>query len=227
MAGITTVIVEDDPMVLEVNRRYVEAVEGFCVVGLAESVREGVALVTRLAPQLAIIDVYLPDGSGLEVLREFRRRGLATDVIMVTAARDVDTVRTALRLGAIDYLVKPFHFVRFRSALESYRRIYWSLHCKTALGQEEIDDLVRPGKRQDGGEYLPKGLAEVTMKQVLALLAKEGRALSAEEVAAGLGISRVSARRYLDYLARTGRTELEAKYGAVGRPVHKYRLLSG
>lgn len=221
MIGI--LIVEDDPMVLEVNRQYIEAVGGFEILGVADHAAQALSLVKKLKPQLLILDIFLPDRKGTEVLQEIRRLDLPTDVIMVTAARDVDTIQQGFRYGVVDYIVKPFRFERIKSALESYRQIYYQLQSKDALNQKEIDDIGF-GKVKANDIVLPKGLTETTLKQVLLLLLKGGKSYSAEEVAAGVGLARVTARRYLEYLEKTGKVELELQYGSVGRPVNRYRV---
>lgn len=211
-------------MVMEVNRQYIEAVSGFKILGGADHAAEALRLVRELLPQLLILDIYLPDQKGIEVLQEIRLLGLPTDVIMVTAARDVDTIQQGFRYGAVDYIVKPFQFERIKSALESYRDMYHQLQKKEALNQAEID-AIGLGKVRTNEEELPKGLTETTLKQIVLLLMKEGRSYSAEEVAEGIGLARVTARRYLEYLEKTGRAELELQYGSVGRPLNRYRIL--
>lgn len=221
MIGI--VIVEDDPMVLEVNKQYIEAVGGFRILGTAGHAAEGLELVCQLRPQLLLLDIFLPDQKGLEVLKEIRRLALPTDVLLVTAARDVETIQQGFRYGIVDYIVKPFRFERIKSSLESYRDMYYRLQEKEALNQAEIDDMGL-GKVKTVKEELPKGLTETTLKQVLLLLVKGKNSYSAEEVASELGLSRVTARRYLEYLEKTGKAELELQYGSVGRPVNRYRI---
>lgn len=221
---IGLVIVEDDPMVLEVNRQYIEAVGGFKILGVADHAAEALRLVNELKPQLLILDIFLPDRKGSEVLQEIRQLGLPTDVIMVTAARDVETIQQGFRYGAVDYIVKPFRFERIKSALESYRNMYHRLQKKEALNQAEIDDMGLGQVKINEEEVLPKGLTETTLKQVLLLLLKCKQSCSAEEVAAGVGLARVTARRYLEYLEKTGKVELELQYGSVGRPINRYRI---
>lgn len=221
MIGI--VIVEDDPMVLEVNKQYIEAVGGFRVLGTAGHAAEGLELVRRLRPHLLLLDIFLPDQKGIEVLQEIRRLELPTDVLLVTAARDVETIQQGFRYGIVDYIVKPFRFERIKSSLESYRDMYYRLQGKEALDQAEIDDMGL-GKVRIVEETLPKGLTETTLKQVFLLLVKGKKSYSAEEVASEVGLSRVTARRYLEYLEKTGKAELELQYGSVGRPVNRYRI---
>lgn len=220
---IDIVIVEDDPLVLEVNKQYVEAVGGFRILGTAGHAAEGLELVCQKQPQLLLLDIFLPDQQGIEVLREIRRLALPTDVLLVTAARDVETIQQGFRYGIVDYIVKPFRFERIKSSLESYRDMYYRLQGKEALNQAEIDDMGL-GKVKAVKEELPKGLTETTLKQVLLFLLKGRQSYSAEEVASELGLSRVTARRYLEYLEKTGKAELELQYGSVGRPVNRYRI---
>lgn len=223
MKAIQTVIVEDDPMVAEINCRYIAAVDGFVVAGTAQTGGEAKTLILTCQPELVILDIYLPDRSGLDILREIRQQGLPTDVIVVTAARDTDTIQLSLRYGAIDYIVKPFKFERIKNALECYRLMYHKLQSKQVFDQKEIDRLTTA--KAPPRESLPKGLAEITMKQILLHLFKQTSAVSAEEVAGAVGLARVTARRYLDYLVKSGRLELEVRYGTVGRPVNRYRIL--
>lgn len=225
---IRTLIVEDDPMVLEVNKQFVLATDGFDIVGLARSGTEALQLITEVAPHLVILDIYLPDLDGLSTLTEIRRRNDPVDVILVTAARDSETIQNVFRHGAIDYIVKPFKFDRFKQALESYRSLHRSLQ-KDSLDQEEIDRLSNPKKAEGQAALpagqLPKGLNEVTLKQVLLFLMKQTEALSAEEVAEGVGLARVTARRYLDFLQKRGKVRLEVQYGSVGRPINRYHVV--
>jgi two-component system response regulator DctR len=221
--GIPTIIVEDDPMVMQVNKQYIEEIGGFEIVGTAETGYEALSLIRELTPSLVILDIYLPDLDGIQTLKELRTSNLPSDVILVTAARDVDTIQNAFRYGAIDYIIKPFKFSRLKSALESYKLLHSKLHRKTSLDQDEIDDLTMNKTRLQ--ETLPKGLNEVTLRQILLFLLKSNEPLSAEEVAEGIGLARVTARRYLDYLEKAGKLVLEAQYGSVGRPVNRYRVV--
>lgn len=223
MRGIPTIIVEDDPMVMQVNKQYIEEIGGFEIVGTAETGYEALSLIRELTPSLVILDIYLPDLDGIQTLKELRTSNLPSDVILVTAARDVDTIQNAFRYGAIDYIIKPFKFSRLKSALESYKLLHSKLHRKTSLDQDEIDDLTMNKTRLQ--ETLPKGLNEVTLRQILLFLLKSNEPLSAEEVAEGIGLARVTARRYLDYLEKAGKLVLEAQYGSVGRPVNRYRVV--
>src|SRR5437879_4770083 len=141
MTAIRTLVVDDDFMVAKVHRAYVERVAGFEVVGVAHSGAEALEAVDRLQPDLLVLDIYLPDVSGLTVLQELRRRQAAMDVIMVTAARDVDSLRAAMAGGALRYIVKPFNFARFSETLETYRRFAGRRSVLAEVDQADVDRL--------------------------------------------------------------------------------------
>jgi two-component system, CitB family, response regulator DctR len=228
------VIIEDDPMVTEVNRTYVEASGPFRVVGAARNGKEGVLITAELVPDLVILDVYLPDLDGVHVLKELRRRELPVDVIMVTAAQDAETIQEVLRSGAVDYIIKPFKFERIKSTLQAYARMHGDLSQSPIVSQEQLDRLAPglgatpPGPAQEPppvpavAEPLPKGLTEWTLRQVLLYLINQERPLSASEVADGIGLARVTVRRYLDYLVQRRQLRVEQHYGGVGRPMYRY-----
>ncbi len=222
---ITTLIVEDDPMVLEINRQFIERVEGFSVKGTAQNFNEAERLLGELKPQLVILDIYLPDTSGVELLKKIRSLGFPVDVIMITAARDRSIIQDVLRYGAIDYIIKPFKFSRLQNSLLSYKVLRNKLEENGTLDQEEIDSLKNAGTPPKSFENLPKGLNEITLRQVFLCVVKKKRGLCAEEVAEGVGIARVTARRYLEYLDSKGIAQLELQYGSVGRPINRYSIV--
>lgn len=218
-------LIEDDPMVQEVNRQMIEQVDGFTVIGLAGNGEEGLRLIDELHPDLAMIDIYMPQLDGLETLKQIRARGHEVDIIAITAASDIETVRRVLQNGAFDYIVKPFKFERLKQALENYRTFRRSLAEKESLTQVKLDALRRAAEQPAGpSSELPKGLNEVTLEKVIAYLRGHRFPVSAEEVAEGVGIARVTARRYLEYLEKTGKVVLDVQYGGVGRPVNRYHL---
>lgn len=223
---IRTLIVEDDLHVAAIHRGYLERLGGFEVVAEARTAQAALDAVARTHVDLVLLDVYLPDGSGLDVLRRIRALDRShVDVIAITAARDVDTLRAALQGGAAHYLVKPFDFAAFSEKLESYAAARARLASARELDQEEVDrvvGLLRPEPRT----ALPKGLSGTTLDLVASALRDAGGALSATEVAARTGLSRVSARRYLDHLVRGGKAELTLRYGSAGRPEHRYLWLA-
>ena len=224
MKGLRTLVVDDDFMVARVHCGYIERVADFEVVGVAHSGADALAQVDRLRPDLVVLDIYLPDMSGLDVLRELRQRQATVDVIMVTAARDVASVRAAMQGGVLHYIVKPFDFARFREALEAYRRLVQQGSGLAVVEQSDVDHMYA-AVRAAPMPVLPKGLNRPTLEMVVRYLGQRPEAASAQDVADGTGVSRGTARRYLEFLEAQGRTRMELRYGAAGRPEHRYRLV--
>ncbi|WP_445396727.1 response regulator [Streptomyces sp. LE64] len=218
---IEVLVVDDDVRVADVNAAYVEKITGFRVAAKAYNAAEALAQVEHGKVDLVLLDHYLPDETGLDVVRRLRERGHQTDVIMVTAARDVGTVQAAMRLGALQYLVKPFAFSGLRSKLEAYAALQLTLRGGGEAEQAEVDRIF--GALAVRGEpALPKGHSPTTAELVRkALLSAEGP-VSAQELADRTRLSRQTAQRYLKLLERAGRVRLSLKYGETGRPEHRY-----
>jgi response regulator of citrate/malate metabolism len=220
---IDVLVVDDDFMVARIHRGYVERLEGFRVVGEVHTGGEVVEAVRGLRPHLVLLDVYLPDRNGLDVLRDLRAEAdLSVDVVAVTAARDVETVRAALHGGVASYLVKPFTFATFAERLHRYADARREMDRTGDLAQEDVDRVFAVVRRP-GAVVLPKGLSTATAALVVKALQAEAGDLSAAETAERVGISRVSARRYLEHLCSTGQAEQGLRYGTSGRPEHRYR----
>ncbi|MFZ5822895.1 MAG: response regulator [Bacillota bacterium] len=224
MRPIRVLIVDDEPLVVQVNRFFVEEVEGFKVIGTARNGSAALEAAERLKPDLILLDVYMPDKDGLEALQELRANGVPADVILVSAAQDPQIVQAALRGGAHDYVIKPFRPERLRAALESYRDVKSTLKSAVRLSQKELDKVWRTPVVVNREEPA-KGLNEKTLDQVMTYLREQSTPPTAAEVADGLGMSRVTARRYLEFLVKQGRVKLEMQYGGVGRPLNRYILV--
>jgi response regulator of citrate/malate metabolism len=221
---IRTLVVDDDFRVADLHRLYTERVGGFEVVGVADSGAQALAMAERLRPNLVLLDIYLPDMSGLDVLRGLRETGTAIDVITITAAKDVETIRATMQGGSVHYLIKPFTFTVFREKLQSYADVQSRLSRVSEASQADVDHLY--GLLRSGlGEELPKGLSAATRDLVVSALRSASEALSASDVARMSGLSRVTARRYLEHLSSGGLVEVSMLYGAPGRPEHRYRLI--
>ncbi|MET8944768.1 response regulator [Streptomyces sp. NPDC004542] len=219
---IEVLVVDDDVRVARVNTAYVAKVPGFHVAAQAHSAAEALHWLQTLPRlDLVLMDHYLPDETGLAVVREMRRRGHQTDVIMVTAARDVSTVQAAMRQGALQYLVKPFGFAGLRAKLEAYAQLRRTLDGGGEAEQAEVDRIF--GALSAPSEpALPKGHSPTTAELVRRSLMNADDPLSAQEIAERTGVSRQTAQRYLKLLERTGRARLTLKYGDAGRPEHRY-----
>jgi response regulator of citrate/malate metabolism len=219
---IRTLVVDDDPMTASIHRSYVERVPGFEVIGEAHSGGEAFAYVRTFHPDLLLLDIYLPDMSGIDLLRDLRERGSHVDVIAITAAKDVDTLRAAIHGGVVHYLVKPFFFEALRERLESYAAHRSRLDRLSEPEQADIDHVFAL-LRTHGRTSLPKGISAPTLARVIETVRGSEADATAVDVAERAGISRGTARRYLEYLAGTGAVELSLRYGATGRPEHLYR----
>lgn len=221
---IRTLIVDDDFRVADLHHAYVEKVAGFMVVGEAGTGAEALRMVATTRPDIILLDIYLPDMSGLDVMRTLRESASRVDIIAITAARDVESLRSAMHGGVVHYLIKPFRFAALQEKLQSYAAMRQRLARLSQADQQAVDTLYNI-LRQSAGESLPKGLSRPTLDLVVRILQEAGRDLAATEVADLASLSRVTARRYLDHLVQSGRVELVMRYGSPGRPEHRYHLV--
>ncbi len=227
---ITVVVVDDDFAVAEVHSAYVDSVPGFVVVGVAHTGAEAMSAVDEHQPDLVLLDIHLPDISGLEVLRNIRSSpgGAGVDVITITAAREVETVRGAMAGGVTDYLIKPFSLRVMRERLEAYAAQRGALdrlqaRQSTVQDQFEVDRLMFGQRRVVSDHDMPKGLSRHTLDLVADVVRAADGDVSAREAAEACGLSRVSARRYLEQLAAMGLARIDPRYGTAGRPENGYR----
>ncbi|QIP84270.1 response regulator [Streptomyces sp. Tu 2975] len=219
---IDVLVVDDDVRVARINAAYVAKVPGFRVVAEAHSATEALARIAEAPVDLILLDHYLPDENGLTVVRELRALGHQTDVIMVTAARDVATVQAAMRHGALQYLVKPFNFAGLRAKLEAYAALRRALDGGGEAEQAEVDRIFGTLSAGSIAPELPKGHSPTTAELVRQVLLAADGPLSAQEIAERAGVSRQTAQRYLKLLERAGRVRLSLRYGETGRPEHRY-----
>ncbi|MEV7087759.1 response regulator [Streptomyces sp. NPDC093085] len=223
---IDVLVVDDDFMVARVHRTFVERVAPFRVVGTAGTGAEAVAAAGALRPDLVLLDLYLPDVFGLDVVSRLRTDGHDCDVMVISAAREADTVRGAVRQGVVDYLLKPFDFEDLRPRLERYAARRAHLHTVDVRGQADIDRVLAgaaaPLGAGQGPAALPKGMSVETAGLIERTLRAAEGPHSASECAALTGVSRVSARRYLEHFHSTGQAEVSLRYGTAGRPERRY-----
>ncbi len=217
-------IVEDDPTAAEAHRRYVERVPGFTVRHTAHTAADTQRLMARTPVDLLLMDLYLPDGHGLGLVRSLRTAGHDTDVIAVTSARDLTVVREGVSLGVLQYVLKPFTFATLRDRLVRYAA--YRAAAGEAVGQEDVD-RTPAALRSPEPAALPKGLAGPTLTSVTRVRRDAaGRGVPAGAAGGAVGIARTPARRYLEHLVVTGRAERAPRYGQIGRPEMIYRWLA-
>jgi response regulator of citrate/malate metabolism len=226
---IRTLIVDDDYRVAAIHAAYVARIDGFETAGLAHSAGAALEAVDRLRPDLVLMDVYLPDGDGLGVVRKLMERDEHPDCVVITAARDVSTVRTAMQLGAVHYLVKPFGFAALRDRLAAYRDLRLRMESlDNQANQTEVDALFGLLRGPAAlSAHTPKGHSAPTLELIREAVRSAPSAVSAADIAEQVGVSRATAQRYLIYLAQHGIVRLQLRYGATGRPEHRYSSAAG
>ncbi|WP_458247050.1 response regulator [Streptomyces sp. MAI_2237] len=226
---IRTLVVDDDFRVGQIHGDYVRRVAGFGVVGEAASVAEALIAVRALRPDLLLLDIFLPDGSGLDILRRLSQDqgGTRPDALMITADHDISSVRAAMKLGAIGYLVKPFGSADLAERLNAYRQLrdrVDALSRASTADQADVDALFSAARPPAVPRIPAKGHSAPTLSAIHQALRTAQRALSAAEAAEVTGVSRATAQRYLSYLVKEGTVRLELRYGTNGRPEHRYRI---
>ncbi|MGM0542976.1 MAG: response regulator [Pseudomonadota bacterium] len=223
-------VVEDDFRIADIHRAFIEQSEGFEVVAVARNGAEAREKMARHAAaiQLVLLDAYLPDVEGLELLWALRRDYVQVDIVMVTAAREVDTISEALRGGVFDYLIKPIEASRMQQMLARFRRERAALACRNEMSQAELDQVLSRAQPAEtgpaSGRSLPKGIDRLTLRSVVEALKDARQPLAATQVAHAMGASRSTARRYLEFLVSVQVVDAELGYGDVGRPERRYHL---
>ncbi len=218
-------IVEDDPMVAMINEQYVIRNRGFEVVGRCRDGHGALEFLSANAADLVILDVYMPRMDGFETLRQIRSRNIPVEAIMVTAANGRDALEEALHLGIVDYLVKPFTFERFSAALDKFASKHAAMRDVGTLNQQSIDFIVDAARRQPA-DAPQKGIQERTLHLISDHLgAHPGEWYTGDEIAAAVGLTVVTVRRYMNYLVESGRAESEMDYETGGRPSVRYRVV--
>lgn len=223
---IKVLVVEDEAIAAEAHSAYVGRLPAFEVAGVARSIQEAVRLIGNVPIDLILLDLNLPDGNGLNLLRQIRAADHHLDVIAVTSARDLDVVRKAVSQGVVAYLLKPFTFAGFQLKLEQYADYRGRFRDKEiAAGQHDVDEMLNSLRPATSKENLPKGMSQETLEDIVRTLrASPERSYSASEMAAAIGASRVTARRYLEHLAGIGTVARSTRYGRTGRPEVDYVL---
>lgn len=227
MTDIRVIIAEDDRQIAAIQQRFLERIDGFELVGMAHGLEETEDLVEIMQPDLILLDVQFPTGTGLDLLRKLRADNSSVDVILVTAAKEVDTLREALHAGVFDFILKPLVFERLQETLNNYQQHLKKLQALQSLDQQNVDNMLPRGqvpKTNTQPQRLPKGIDSITLDKIRQVLQDKDTALNASEVGDYINASRTTARRYLEYMVSSSELCAEVSYGSVGRPERKYRI---
>ncbi|MCF6459943.1 response regulator [Clostridium sp. Cult3] len=218
-------IIEDDPMVAQINKNYIESVEGFKVVNIFGDGNKALEYLDKKTVDLIILDIYMPKLDGIDFLKKMRKNQVDSDVIMVTAAKEVDKIHDAMQLGVVDYLIKPFEYERLKKSLENYTMRANILKNKDSVDQEDIDAMMTGASTFEVS--LPKGLNKLTLDRVISFMkSNQSETMSGDEIAKGIGVTKATVRRYMNYLQKIGLVKQEAEYGSLGRPSYVYRYIN-
>lgn len=224
MEPIEVLIVEDNLKISRTHQAFVEKLEGFKVTGIANSIEDARLLFSTLEPDLILLDIYFPEGNGMDFLKEIRSLNDPVDIILITAAKEVEMLHNALHGGAFDYMIKPVFFARFQESLTSYQEHRERLLDLKNMTQEDANRFFRrPGVGHEETGETPKGIDPVTLKTITGIYEQvTNPCLSADEVGRKVGVSRTTARKYLEYLTSTGFLKVSLDYSTKGRPERKY-----
>lgn len=228
MQTIEVMIIEDNLKVAKAHQLYVEKVPGFTVTGVVNLLADAEQMVEALQPDLILLDVYFPDGNGMDFLDLLRTKHSNCDVILITAAKEVKLLHNALRGGVFDYMIKPVFFERFEEALAKFREHRQKLQQLDDMSQEEVDRFFNRSSGASGSDeqperVLPKGIDPLTLDKVVARFEESPqKGINAEEMGERIGASRTTARKYLEYLISTGYLKIDIEYGTIGRPERRY-----
>jgi CitB family two-component system response regulator CitT len=223
MKTIHVIIVEDDFMIAKINQRFTESLPGFEVVHVALRGEECLAYLTENPVDLILLDIYLPDMSGIELLKQVRTQGYPVDCILMTAAHDRATVEESIRMGVFDYLIKPVELERYQESLLNYQKMKSVIDDQGGdFDQKKLDALITCRVIRDQDQDLPKGIARETLRIVAAAVDALGPSFTVDEVVRDLSFSRITARRYLEHFAARGQLLKSFQYKKVGRPTLVY-----
>lgn len=216
-------IVEDEDNLADYHSHYLQQTQRFRPIGIAKSIAEAKQMLRILKPKLVLLDNYLPDGKGIDLLKEITAAKPAPDVIFVTAANDMETVRYAVRCGVFDYLIKPISYDRLSNSLERYLKYTNSLKASDTINQRHVDDLFNFQAKSSALQSLPKGIDELTLDIVINAFSSSECIFTSVSLGELTGISKTTARRYLEYLTAQGFLSAVIQHGKVGRPERVYK----
>lgn len=219
-------IVEDDPMVREINSKFLKRVEGFILYKAVSNLDDAKKFILAKKPDLILLDVYLPKENGIDFLKWIRAQEIDIDIILITADKSIERIQEAFRYGVVDYLIKPFNFERFKESLNQFKSRYYEFKKSNEIEQKDLDKLISSSNSSQNDDEFTKGLNKYTYKTIWEEIEKRiDEDFTAEELAEKLGIARVTVRRYLEYMEKENKVDKLVEYGKVGRPQHKYHKI--
>ncbi len=219
---IKTAIAEDDFRVALIHEEFLKKVEGVCMVGKASNASETMALLKGEEIDLLLLDIYMPDHMGTDLLPEIRQKFPAVDIVMITASTEKKWLEMSVRNGVFHYIIKPATLEQFQSVIENYKKQKALLERHEEISQTLVDHYLGTKTAVQSPDDLPKGIDKITLDKIRQNVEQSDSGFTAEELAEKLGISRTTARRYLEYLISVKQVKAELEYGIVGRPVRKY-----
>lgn len=222
-------IVEDDPMVLSINQRYLQKIPNFVVAGTADSYEQAIQLTSQHFYDLILVDIHLKSGNGLDLLKTWRKREYPAEIIMITAASQQEALRISKHYGVTDYILKPFQFKRFKQSIELFQKNQLLLSSNSVLTQKEIDALHHSDplsiSETELENKLEKGLTQTTLTLIVSLIQQQKAGFTVSDITQATELSHVSVRKYLHYLESMRQIEMRLEYGTVGRPTSVYYLI--
>ncbi|EJX18872.1 MAG: response regulator [Staphylococcus equorum] len=223
---LNILIVEDDPMVAQINQQFIKKIDDQTSVDIASNVKEAIKHIENKEIDLLLLDIYMPEENGLTFLKYVREQGYKIDAILITAATDIEEIQTAFRYGAVDYLIKPFDFERFQQSLLRYKKGLTFFNKTSSINQTDIDAdfLNKEIVDRDSELKLPKGVTEATLQVIIDKMKYfEENEFSTDDISKRVNISRVSVRKYLKFLTDIEVLEESLNYG-IGRPINFYKI---
>lgn len=222
MTGLNILIVEDETALAEMHAEFIKRSQLANQIWLAGDLTQARMMISSFKPNLILLDNYLPDGKGLELVQELNQNKFQGGIIFVTAASDMDTVSDAVRFGVFDYLIKPMAYERLEQSIQRFAHMYKVMQDNPEATQRQVDDIFNTFARGERKQVLPIGIDEITLEKVKKLFEQNSESYTAETVAQDMGLSRTTARRYLEFCATEGFLQAEIVYGKVGRPQRMY-----
>lgn len=228
---IQVMIVEDDPMVRDINSKFLNKIPDFHLAKAVVNLSEAQEFISKNKVDLILLDIYLPKENGIDFLKLLRKEEMEVDVILITADKTSSMIQEAFRYGAVDYLIKPFTFERFKEALTKYKARYFSFNGFDIIEQNMLDKYISKNvitEEDEGSENeFVKGINKYTYKIIWQEVEKStDEYKTAEEISEISGVARVTVRKYLEHMEKEGKVKKIVEYGKIGRPQHKYKMIT-